>query len=381
MEPRIFKEKQHNAFRQAIRKFVEQEVRPNAVDWERKRHFPADLLAKLASQGFLGVSLPKDVGGGEKDFWYEVILAEELAKSQTLGWALSVLVQSNVLAPLLLQLATKEQREKILKPALRGDFYLALAATDPSSGSDLASITTTAISHGDHYVLNGEKRYITNGSIAHYLVVLARTETKKNIWSLGLFLVPSDTKGLQRKRLDTAGLKTGDTASIIFKNCKIPSKNVLGDTTKGFLYLLRGLQRERLICAAALNALALYAWEETLEFLKNRKRFHEPLIRKQVIGHRMSDMRTAIEAARQFTYTVCDSFSREEPVDKEILMLKIFCYENCQKVIDECVHLRGGEGFLSDHWLSHTRHDSQAFTLAAGTSEIIRDLLAGMLKV
>jgi len=229
-------------------------------------------------------------------------------------------------------------------------------------------------------LINGQKRFITNGSIADYLVVLARTESKKDIWSLGLFLVPGNTKGLKRNRLDTIGLKTGDTASLVFNNCLIPRNNILGDTTKGFLYLLRGLQRERLLGAIALNSLALSVWEETLNFLKNRNRFGEPLIKKQVISHRMVELRTTIEAARYFAYTTCSSFIREEPVDQEVLMLKLFCYENCQKVIEECIHLHGGEGFIADHWLSHAKQDSQAFTLAAGTSEIIRDLLAGVLR-
>jgi alkylation response protein AidB-like acyl-CoA dehydrogenase len=359
MEPAILKDGKHFAFRKNIRKFVEEEIRPGATSWEQKKYFPADLLSKLASKGFLGASLPSRVGGGGKDFWHEVILAEELARSKALGWALSMLVQSNMLAPLIFQLGTAKQKEEILKPALRGDFYLALAATDPSSGSDLASISTTATLSGRKYVLNGEKRYITNGSVAGYYVVLARTGTKNNIWSLSLFLVPAGIKGLSRRRLDTAGLKTGDTASVVFKNCEIPKENVLGDSTKGFLYLLRGLHRERLIGAVALNSLALYVWEETLDFLKNRTRFNEPLVKKQVISHRLIELRTTIEAARQFTYAACDSFSKEAPVDKEILMLKIFCYENCQKVIEECIHLYGGEGFLSNNWLSHARQDSR----------------------
>ncbi len=381
MEPLIFEDKSHKTFRQTVRKFIAKEVTPHALEWEKTRSIPTNLLQKVGDNGFIGLSLPKSVGGGNKDFWYEVILAEELARSKTLGWALSILVQSNMLAPLIFQLGNNEQKEKILKPALAGKFYLALAATDPSSGSDLASITTTALPKGKNYILNGEKRYITNGSIADYIVVLARTKTQKDIWALGLFLVPSDAKGIKRDKLITSGLKTSDTASIIFKDCLISKDSLLGDSTRGFLYLLRGLQRERLIGAVALNSLALYVWEDTLNFLQNRHRFDEALSKKQVIRHRMVELRTTIEAARQFTYSVCSAFAEGKPVDKEILMLKMFSYENCQKIISECVHLHGAEGFLEDHWLSHARQDSQAFSLAAGTAEIVRDLLAGMFKM
>ena len=381
MEPSIFEHEDHKHFRQIARDFVEKEIRPNALKWEQTGHCPVELLEKAGRRGLIGVALPSGVGGGGKDFWHEVILAEELARSKTLGWTLSLLVQGNMIAPLIFQLGTKEQKEKIIKSALRGEVYLALAATDQDSGSDLTSISTSARVSKNGYSLNGEKRFITNGSIASYIVVLARTKTKKDAWSLGLFLVPGDAKGLHRKKLTTIGLKTGDTAHLTFSNCLIPKDNTLGDPTRGFLYLMRGLHRERLICGVAINALALNVWEETLHFLQNRERFGEPLSKKQVIRHRMVELRTTIEVARQFTYSVCDAFTKGKSVDKEILMLKIFSYENCQRVIDECTHLHGGEGFLADHWLSHIRQDSQTFTLAAGTSEIVRDLLARMLRM
>jgi alkylation response protein AidB-like acyl-CoA dehydrogenase len=381
MEPFIFENETHKRFRQIVRDFVEKEIKPNALKWEQEEYCPVELLKKAGEKGLIGVALPRGVGGGGKDFWHEVILAEELAQSKTLGWTLSLLVQGNMIAPLIFQLGTKAQKEKVIKPALRGEFYLALAATDPSSGSDLTSISTSVKASKNGYLLNGEKCFITNGSIASYIVVLARTKTKRDAWSLGLFLVPGDARGLQRTKLTTIGLKTGDTAHLIFNNCLVPKDNALGDFTKGFLYLLRGLHRERLICAVALNSLALYIWEETLRFLQHRERFGGALSRKQVIRHRMVELRTTIEVARQFTYSVCDAFAKGKSVDKEILMLKIFSYENCQKVIDECIHLHGGEGFLTDHWLSYIRRDSQVFTLAAGTSEVVRDLLAGMLRM
>jgi len=381
VEPSIFKEKAHKNFRLEVRKFTEKEIQPNALNWEKKRYFPPNHLRKLGRKGYIGISLPKNVGGGGKDFWHEVILAEELARSKTLGWPLTFMIQGNMTIPLIDKLGTKKQKNQILKPAIKGDYYLAFAATEPGSGSDMASISTTAVLDKKSYILNGEKRYITNGSIARYIVVLARSKDRKDVWSQGMFIVDRKTSGLRQKRLMTSGLKTGDTGSITFKNCVIPKENVLGDSAMAFIYLLKELNRERLVGAVALNSIALQAWEETLEFLKNRKRFGESLSKKQVIRHKMADLRTRIEASRQFTYAVCGAFAKGEPVDKEILMLKILSYENCQKVIDECAHLYGGDGFLTNHWLSHARQDAQAFTIAAGTSEIMRDLLAGMLKM
>jgi len=184
-----------------------------------------------------------------------------------------------------------------------------------------------------------------------------------------------------RKRLVTSGLRSGDTAAISLHECVVPVENLLGDSKRGFLYLLKGLQRERLMCAIALNSLALNVWERTLIFLQKRERFGANLSQKQVIRHRMAESRSAIEASRQFAYNTLAAFAQGENVDQEILMLKIFTYETGQKVIQECLHLHGGEGFLQDHWIAHISRDSQAFTIAAGTSEIMRDLLAGMLKM
>jgi acyl-CoA dehydrogenase len=190
--------------------------------------------------------------------------------------------------------------------------------------------------------------------------------------------MPSDTKGFNSRRLATAGLKSGDTAFLTFNNCRVLAENILGAPGKAFYYLFKGLQRERLICAVALNALSLQVIARTIDLLKSRKRFGAPLSDKQSIRHQIADLSTRVEASRQFTYAVCDSFEKGLPVDKEILMLKTFTYETCQQVIRECAHLHGAEAFLADSWLAHVLHDAQAFTLAAGVSEIMRDLLAEM---
>lgn len=362
-----------------MRGFVAARMKPQSLEWEKSRFFATHLLKEFGKRKYLGLSLPRSVGGQGKDFWHEVVLAEELARSGALGCALSILVQTNMVAPILFQLGTRNQKSKILKPALRGDYYLALAATDPQSGSDLAAVKTEAILEKGSYVLNGEKRYISNGSTAKYVLTLARVKSGKDIWSLGLFIVPTNLKGVKRKKLKTLGLKTGDTASIIFKNCRIPKENLLGVRGKGFYYLLKGLQRERLICAVALNALASHVIDETITFLKERNRFGEPLSRKQVIRHRIAELKSEVEASRQFAYAACVAFAKNKPVDAEIVMLKIFNYETSQKVIKECAHLHGAEAFLETHWLAHVYQDSQAFTLAAGTSEVMKDLLAGMI--
>lgn len=380
MENFILTKEPYQSFRQALKNLIEKEVAPNALKWEKEAYFPRHLLKEFGGNGYLGLSLPLHDGGMGKDFWHEVIFVEELALCQAIGWVISILVQSNMIAPLFSLYGSLEQKEKILKPALRGEFYLAMAATEKECGSDLASIKTQAVPHQDSFFIQGTKRYITNGSVAGYIIIFAKIIGEKNNHSYGLFIIPSDTNGVKRERMNTTGLKTGDTALIYLDNCKIPKQNMIGDPQKSFSYLHVALQRERLLGAIALNALSLYAWEKTLTFLKNRKLFGESLSKKQIIRHRMAELKTSLEASKHFAYTICDAYMKGKNVDKEILMLKIMCYENCQNILKNCLHLHGGEGFLQDHWLAHLYQDSHAFTLAGGTSEVIRDLLSEMLE-
>lgn len=381
MDYPILNQKPYLSFRKSLKEYIAKNVKPHALEWEASSILPQHLLKNLGKKGYLGLSLPKSAGGQGKDFWHEVILAEELGTCGALGWALSVLVQTNMLAPLIQNLGSKQQIDNFLKPALRGNYYLALAVTEPDSGSDLASIQCEARLEGDKFIVTGQKRYISNGSIAKYLVVSVKTQSRNDIWSIGFLIIPTNLKGVKIEKLPTAGLKTGDTASITFKNCVVPKENLLGHKGKGFYYLLKGLQRERLIGAVALNSLSLFVLNETISFLKERQRFNEPLSKKQALRHKIAELRSKVEASRQLAYSACEGYSKNLPVDQEIIMVKILCYETAQEVIRECIHLHGAEAFLDTHWLAHAYRDSQAFSLAAGTSEIMKDLLAGMIQM
>jgi acyl-CoA dehydrogenase len=369
----------YQAFRKDIHHFVAQNIKPYAQEWEQTTQFPDHLLQLLAREGYIGLSLPRSVGGQGKDFWHEVIMAEEIARGGALGWVVSLLVQTNVAALLLYELGTKDQHQTVLKPALDGAGWLALGLTEPISGSHLAGAATTATVKDDQFVVEGEKRYITNGTIADHLIVLANIENHSHGSGLGLLVIPADTKGITRDRLPTAGFKTGDTAVIHFKNCQIAQTCLLGKPKASYLALLKALQRERLISAVAVNAVSQQVLDQTIEFLKTRQRFGEPLIKKQTIRHRVAELAARVEASRQCTYAVCHAFAQGQPVDTEIVMLKITAFETSQDVIRECIQLHGAEGFLETHWLQHVYRDSQAFTIAGGTSEIMRELLASML--
>jgi alkylation response protein AidB-like acyl-CoA dehydrogenase len=372
------KSSEYASFRSQTREFLSREVLPHVSEWESSATLPKHLLKKCAKQGLLGLSFPTNVGGKGKDFGYEVILAEELAKTGALGWALSILVQTNGVAPLIHELASDEIGERLLRSAFLGVEYLALAATEPGAGSDIAETATAAIEDESGFLLNGKKKYITNGSVAGTILVLARLSHEKGIWPLGLFLVPGNSEGLKRRRLATIGFKTGDTAELYFDNCRVGRDALIGLPRRGFVELLKGLQRERLIGAISLNQVAMDTISRTKDMLRERKRFGEALIDKQVIRHRLAELSGELEASRVFAYAVADAFSKGESIDKQVIMLKIISYELCQRVIRECAHLWGGEAFIETHWMSQYYRDSLAFTLVAGSSEVMRDMLAGM---
>lgn len=381
MEHPILSKNEYIKFREGVREFIETNVKPFALGWESQRKFPNHLLPLMAEKGFIGLSLPQNFSGHGKDIWYEVVLAEELAKSHCLGWALSIIAHTNMVMPLLDELGSDEQKKKILNPAIKGSFYISLGITEADSGSDINAVKTEVIIDQENVVINGSKKYITNGSIAKYALVLAKIPSKKDIWSLGFVILENSLSGYSTKRLETSGFRSGDTAELHFNDCKTSRNMLLGEPGKGFYYLLKCIQRERLIGAIALNELSLHVISETIYFLKTRERFGSSLSKKQSIRHNIAELRTKVEASKQLAYNSIEAYKKNEPIDSEVIMIKIFAYETAKEVIDYCLHLHGAEGFLEDHWLSYTAKDAQAFTLVAGTSEVMRDILASLLRM
>jgi alkylation response protein AidB-like acyl-CoA dehydrogenase len=305
-----------------------------------------------------------------------VALAEELGASLATGLAMSVLAHAGMVIPLLDPLARTDGIRGWLSDAREGRALLGLGVTEASSGGDMNAIETVATFENDGILLRGAKRYVTNGSTADALVVLARIEEGSAPWSTALVLVPTATPGVTRSRLAMAGLRSGDTGAIELRDCRVPSDHLLGEPGRGFLYVMAGLQRERLLGALGVNALARSVLERTVAFCRGRVRMGEPLIAKQAIRHRLAELEAKLEAGRHFAWAVAERFARGEAVDREVWMLKVFCYEAAQELVTACAHLHGAEALLEDHWMSRALHDAEAFTLAAGSAEIMREMLA-----
>jgi len=352
-------------FRAEVRAFVEREWQPHADRWERRRGFPREVIAACGQRGYLSL-----------DPWRNAVLAEELPRCESLGVALSVFVQSNLVAPLLEKLGTPEQKDAWLKPLVRGELMGAMAVSEPVAGSDFASMKSAARVVRGQFVLNGRKTYITNGSCADFLIVAARTTD-----GLSLLIVPAKTRCVRVRKLDMLGLHTSAAGELSFADCHVPTSNLLGGQGAGFGYIQEALNRERLLGGLAVVAWAQYALEKTREFARTREAFGKPLAKFQAIRHQFAEMATLLEAARQLNYATFVRWVEGDDVTKQIYMIKLFSYQSVQRVIEQCLQIHGGAGYLAECWVSRFYRDARALTIAAGTPEIMRDLIATHLRL
>jgi len=360
---------EHERFREDVRRFVARELKPHADRWERAERLPKRALASCAGRGWLSLGP-----------WEQAVVAEELPRCDSLGLALSVFVQSNLIAPLLDELGTVAIKRAWLEPLRRGRVIGALAVSEPDAGSDVAALQTTGRRKADRLILDGTKTYVTNGAAADLLIVAARTEGD-GLAGLSLVLVPRATRGVRVEPLRTLGLSTSAMGRITLTKCTVPAANVIGRPGGGFGYIQQALNRERLLGALAAVAWAAYALERAIVWARRRRAFGRPLTSLQTIRHQIADAAIALEAARQLNYATFAHWVAGRDVSSEIAMIKVFSYETAQKVIERCLQLHGGAGYLANHWTSRFYRDARALTIAAGTPEVMKELVAAHLRL
>jgi citronellyl-CoA dehydrogenase len=357
-------------FRAAVRDFVERGLRPRARTWERAGRFPRTVLQEFGRRGWISLDPRRNA-----------VLAEELPRSESLGVVLSIFVQSNLIAPLLAELGTKQQKKLRLQPLLKGKVMGAVAVSEPSAGSDFASLRCTARRDGDHFLVNGVKTFVTNGACADFLIVAARTRQETGLAALSLLLVPTDAPGMRVKRLATLGLNSAATGEITLRNGRVPGTALLGEEGAGFSYVQQALNRERLFGGLACVAWADYALKKTAAFARRRQAFGQSLTKFQTIRHQFAEMAAALEAARQLNYAAFGRWVGGKDATREICMVKLFSYRAAQEAIERCLQLHGGIGYLDDHWISRFYRDARALTIAAGTPEIMKEFIAAYLRL
>ncbi len=369
---------EHELFRSAVRRFVEEEIVPNVDEWEERGEIPRSLFRQLGGLGFLGVEYPPEYGGGGADFWMTVVLAEEMARCRAGGVAFSVIVHTDMSSPWLARLGTAEQKSRYLPSVISGEKVCALAITEPGAGSDMAGIATRAERDGDDWVLNGSKTFTTNGVYGDLYFVSARTGREgPRHRQLSQMLVERGTAGLAvTKKLDKTGMLSSDTAEIVFEDARVPASNLLGEENRGFHQLASGLQRERLLAAVLSISAASQALEDTSAYLRQRVAFDRPLADLQALRHRFADIMTRLAAARQLTYHAASLFARGQESEVAVSMAKLHATEVANMVAYEGVQMHGGYGYIRETPVERFARDYRLWTIAAGSSEIMREIIA-----
>ncbi|PWU20759.1 MAG: acyl-CoA dehydrogenase [Candidatus Rokuibacteriota bacterium] len=371
---------EHELLRKTIRAFVEREVLPQVDAWEEAGRIPREFWRRLGALGFLGLEYPAEYGGGGGDVPSSVVLAEELARCRSGGVAFSVLVHTDMSSPWLMRYGTEAQKRKYLPGIIRGETICALGITEPGTGSDMAGIATRAARRGDRYVLTGNKTFITNGVHADLYFVAARTgdgTPERRHDGISMFLVERGRPGFEIGRaLDKMGMRASDTAELSFHDCSVPAEALLGVEGRGFQQLAAGLQRERIMAAVLALSGAAQALEDTIAYLRERRAFGEPLHKKQALQHRVADMATEIEAARQLVYHAVALYNDDEECVSMVSMAKLHATEVANRVAYQAVQMHGGYGYMREFPVERFFRDVRLWTIASGTSEMMREIIA-----
>ncbi|WP_212700189.1 acyl-CoA dehydrogenase family protein [Thalassovita aquimarina] len=371
MLKRTLYDEEHEIFRNSVRKWAQAEVFPHIEEWREAGCVSREVWRKAGEQGFLCMYADEKYGGlGLDDFRYDMILCEEINPREP-GFFIGL--HNRIVGPYLHKLGSEEQRERFMPGIVSGETVLAIAMTEPGTGSDLGGVKTRATDMGDHWLLNGSKTYISNGLLAGLVVVAARTGEGHEI---GLFLVEEGMEGFERGRnLKKMGLKSQDTAELFFDNVKVPKENVLGDPKRGFKTMMMNLAEERIIGALGFVARAEYAFGITKDYVMERRAFGQPVGTFQNSRFKMASMRTELDAAWALTDHCAREHLAGELSAEMAAEAKLYTSEVEGRVVDECLQLHGGAGFMDEYEISRLYSDARISRIYAGTSEIMREII------
>jgi citronellyl-CoA dehydrogenase len=366
----------HEELRLHIKKFLEKEVKPHLEEWEEKT-FPDSIFLRFGELGFLGIRYPLEYGGQGGDYFSAVVLSEEMAKAGCGGLGMAISVQTEMATPPVFKFGTEEQKRRWVVPAIRGEQIAAIAMTEPDAGSDLAGITTTAVRDGDHYVVNGRKIFITNGARAHWVLLVTKADRERGHKGFNLLVVEKGTPGFQvTRKLEKLGMHSSDTAELLFEDCRVPAKNLIGEEGEGFKNLMWELQGERMIAAAGAIAGAQRTFEYTMEYARNRMAFGQPISQFQVIKHKLVDMGTKIAAVQSFVYQTAKQWDEGAYPVREISQAKLLATQVACEVADEAIQILGGHGYMREFPVERAWRDARLARIGAGTDEIMKEIIA-----
>lgn len=374
---------EHELFRSNVRAFVEREIAPHVNAWDEAETFPRELYAKAAAVGLLGLGYPEEFGGTPCDIFYSMIVVEEMARAGCGGLSASLFSHTIGTPPILIA-GSEAMKHRVLPQILSGEKISALAITEPGGGSDVAALRTTAVRDGDHYVVNGEKTFITSGMRADYYTVAVRTDPEnRGAGGISLLLIERDTAGFSRRQLDKMGWWASDTAQLHFDNCRVPAANLIGDEHRGFPLVMRNFNTERINMAAGAYGFARVCFDDALAWARERKTFGLPLVERQVIRHKLVDMAARIETVRcmldDLAWRVESRDGDPHLLVAQICMLKVIAMQAMQFCADQAVQIMGGMGFMRGTRVERIYREVKVNMIGGGSEEIMKDLAARQL--
>ncbi len=367
----------HRLLRETLRRFVEKEVVPAADAWERDGCVPREVLRAMGRHGFLGLRAPEAFGGGGLDALASALLAEELGRSTYGGFAITVLVHTDMAAPHLLNAGSREQLERWLPAVVAGECITAVAVTEPDAGSDVRGIRSRARRDGDDWLLNGSKLYITNGVHADLYFVAAKTDPAAGAKGISIFAVEKGAPGFHVSRsLDKLGWRSSDTAELAFDECRVPAANLLGEEGRGFYAIMRNFQNERIVLGAMAMGEAARALELTLEYVRSRQAFGAPLWDKQAVRQRLSMLAARVAAGRQLVYYAAWLDAQGRDCVKEVSMVKAEAAALLQQVVWTCQQMHGGAGYMRGMEIERLYRDARVQAIGGGATEVMLEEVA-----
>jgi acyl-CoA dehydrogenase len=371
---------EHEALRESVRRVVLAELRPHARAWEDARGFPDSVFDRLAEHGLLGLKYPEAYGGQGGDWLHDAVLAEELARCGSGGVAAGVGAHVNIATPPILTFGTEDQKQRYLAPAIAGEKIAALAITEPDAGSDVAGIRTHARRVDGGWVLNGAKMFITNGVRAHFWVTAAKTTPDGGHHGLSFFLVDRQ-EGVTASKIEKLGWHASDTALMAFEDVFVPAENLLGGENEGFSLIMANFQWERLVMALGAVGAMQVAYDKTVAFARERRSFGRPLTGHQVLRHKLADVATTLHTGRCVTYDALRRFVAGQDAVKEVTMAKLATQRACFDVMDTCLQIHGGAGYMEEYEIERMARDARLGPIGGGTDEIMREILGKVLAL
>ena len=381
---------EHEESRRSVIKFVDSEINPYVNEWENNEIFPAhEVFKKLGDKGFLGITKPEKYGGSGLDYSYGAVLNEALANISCGGVPMAIGVQTDMSTPALARFGSEQVCEEFLKPSISGDYVSCIGVSEPHAGSDVAAIKTTAERDGDDYIINGSKMWITNGTQADWMCMLANTgntDSNKHL-NKSLICVPLKEKGKRAKgvtinrKLKKLGMSSSDTAEIFFEDVRVPAKNLIGEEGKGFMYQMMQFQEERLYAAIGNYAGCELAINETIEYTKQRKAFGKPIIDNQVVHFRLSELMTEVEALKALTWKGIEIHVNGGDCTKLASMSKLKSTRLAREVNDSCLQYWGGMGYMDETPISRRYRDGRLGSIGGGADEVMLGIISKYLDI